>query len=375
MRVLLIVLSVFGIADSTFLVWDSLAVAENCGVFLAKFGIATCSTVTESAYGVLWGYPISIFGVVGYSSVFVLVLKGFRNEGYRKEIFVIALTGFMVSLYLTYVQWLVLDSWCFFCLVSAFLMTFILLTSIALLGNVSKYGKKHRSDLKQSLVIFSVVMVVVLVVFESVRGRMLYHAKTQPTAEELTQADVGINQLIGIIDEEFITLGQVNALAGAVTAEHRAAAFDYLLLSREEFLTETTLAEMITNQTTLRLFPPGSGNDEIAASTTLDTTTGTELANTDDTTTEDQALSTTSIDGETVAEGESLALVGGDEVTVGLPPDYVQLWDRATFSDDEVKFRAYLGFLERARAKNKIDLWDLYLAELRDKYDAELSLP
>ena len=124
-----------------------------------KTGVCTvvhgCQTVQQSRYGKVFGLPVSVPGLVGYVSLAVLalvVLTGFR--GLRPPAvasgFYVALFGFLVSCYLTYIEGWVLHAWCIYCIASASLMTLLLLLWSTILAieihRRSSAGPRLRGD-------------------------------------------------------------------------------------------------------------------------------------------------------------------------------------------------------------------------------------
>jgi uncharacterized membrane protein len=109
--------SAFGIGVATYI-----AIADAGGgspVCLAGGG--GCETVASSSYSHLLGVNVAIFGIVGY--VLLLVTALLRGDGARMAGFALALTGFGFSVYLTYLELIVIDAICQWCVASAVLMT------------------------------------------------------------------------------------------------------------------------------------------------------------------------------------------------------------------------------------------------------------
>ncbi len=314
MRLFLIVLSLLGLADSLFLVGDALLPGESCGVLLAKFGIASCGVVTTSVYGTVWGFPISLLGIIAYGTLVWLGFKGFATAHYRKGLLVLTSGGLLFSAYLTYLQWQVLDAWCFFCLVSASIMSLCFLTALALFGSVQRTTRKLHGDLRTSLKVFIMLLVVVVLSFESLRGRMLYRQTQQDLAKDEIEVSLPA-QPVGVIGQNLVMLHELDSLAGAAVPAYRQAAFDYRLLGVETELSSRSLEELIHEQTTLYLYAPNNDTQPLA-----------------------------------------------------------QLAAQAATSAATQEFLAYLEFLTRAQAKGKHELWELYVTELKTKHEAQLAL-
>ncbi len=119
--------ALIGVAIASYLAVENLQ--GKTGVCTVVHG---CQTVQQSRYGKVFGIPVSVPGLAGYVSLAVLalvVLTGFR--GLRPLAaaagFYLALFGFLVSCYLTYIEGWVLHAWCIYCIASASLMTLLLL--------------------------------------------------------------------------------------------------------------------------------------------------------------------------------------------------------------------------------------------------------
>jgi uncharacterized membrane protein len=88
-----------------------------------------CETVLNSKYAELFGVPLYFFGVAGYISIlFATALPGDRG---RLLAFVLSFFGFGVSAYLTFLQYVVIESICVWCRGSAIAMTVLFLICLA----------------------------------------------------------------------------------------------------------------------------------------------------------------------------------------------------------------------------------------------------
>ncbi|MBI2486807.1 MAG: vitamin K epoxide reductase family protein [Deltaproteobacteria bacterium] len=120
--VIILVLSALGIALSLYLtyLYYSKAVAAFCA---AGSG---CDTVRESSYSAILGVPVALLGVIGYSLIFALSLT-FKGRDRWFLLYLASLAGFVFSAYLTYIEIFVLHAICFYCLISAVIITAIFL--------------------------------------------------------------------------------------------------------------------------------------------------------------------------------------------------------------------------------------------------------
>jgi uncharacterized membrane protein len=97
-------------------------------------GSGDCSTVNASRYSEVNGIPVAIIGVLGYLAILVVHYmehgRGFFKENGTLLIFGMALTGFLFTVWLIYVEFALLKALCPFCLTSQVAMTIIFIISI-----------------------------------------------------------------------------------------------------------------------------------------------------------------------------------------------------------------------------------------------------
>jgi uncharacterized membrane protein len=106
-------------------------------------GLGDCAAVEASAYSRMGGIPVSAFGVVGYVLLFTLSLAGLQPRWAEAPsiaggITVLAFVGFGFSVYLTYLEAIVIHAWCQWCVSSAILMTIIFFLSFAEIGRLRR---------------------------------------------------------------------------------------------------------------------------------------------------------------------------------------------------------------------------------------------
>lgn len=109
------IVSLLGLADAIYLTIEHVTgQSVRCTI------VAGCSEVLSSQYAVVAGVPLALIGAAAYFSVFSLAtLAAF---GYRIAAVLLTplvLLMFVVSLWLTYLQALVIRAFCQFCLFSA----------------------------------------------------------------------------------------------------------------------------------------------------------------------------------------------------------------------------------------------------------------
>ena len=127
----LLTLSLLGVLDATYLTYAHLFGAHACG---AESG---CGAVMASPYSRLFGIPLSTFGLGLYMAIAVPAWRGLRpaeRDASIRWISLLALAGNLPTVVLLYLQAVVIDAWCPFCLVSAGLVLAILI--------VSEYGRR-----------------------------------------------------------------------------------------------------------------------------------------------------------------------------------------------------------------------------------------
>jgi uncharacterized membrane protein len=124
-----IALVVIGILDSIYM--TIYKVTNNTVMCL---GSGDCSTVNASKYSEIYGIPVALVGVGGYLAILALHLLENRSQHMRVNatlyIFGFALTGFLFTLYLIYVEFALLKAICPFCLASQVVMTIIFIISV-----------------------------------------------------------------------------------------------------------------------------------------------------------------------------------------------------------------------------------------------------
>jgi uncharacterized membrane protein len=97
-------------------------------------GSGDCSTVNASRYSEVNGIPVAIIGVFGYLAILATHLFENRNSFFKQNstliIFGMALTGFIFTLWLIYVEVAILKALCPFCLTSQTAMTIIFIIAV-----------------------------------------------------------------------------------------------------------------------------------------------------------------------------------------------------------------------------------------------------
>ena len=124
-----IALVIIGIAVSIYM--TIYKISGNDGMCL---GSGDCSTVNASRFSEVNGIPVAVFGIIGYAAILFVHIFETRNEFFRKNgtllIFGMALTGFLFTLWLVYVELALLNAICPFCVTSQVAMTIIFIIAV-----------------------------------------------------------------------------------------------------------------------------------------------------------------------------------------------------------------------------------------------------
>lgn len=129
-RMVVAVLALAGLFLATWLTMYKLGIVGSI-----QCTIGGCEKVQGSAYAYFLGLPVAAYGVAGYGALFVAALLGIQprwaaSRGIALAIFGMAAVGVAFTLYLTYLEAMVIHAWCQWCLVSAAIITLIFLFSL-----------------------------------------------------------------------------------------------------------------------------------------------------------------------------------------------------------------------------------------------------
>lgn len=121
-------LALAGALDSAYLTWVHYSRSQP---FCA--GVGDCELVNTSAYAQVMGLPVALLGLGGYLAILGLGLARWRGGAslfLDLALFGLALSGAAYSAYLTYIELFVLQAICIWCVVSALLITAILVVCV-----------------------------------------------------------------------------------------------------------------------------------------------------------------------------------------------------------------------------------------------------
>ena len=95
-----------------------------------RCGTGDCEYVQTSPYGALFGVPVAFYGVIGYALILAVALAGLQPASLGRRwptrlLAVLAVGGFLFTLYLTYIELFVLHAICRWCVGSAVVITAI----------------------------------------------------------------------------------------------------------------------------------------------------------------------------------------------------------------------------------------------------------
>ena len=102
-------------------------------------GVGDCATVQSSRYATLGPVPVSAIGVGGYVALLALSIIGLQPPHRRSRVvgglmLGGAASGAAFSAYLTYLEAVVIEAWCQYCVASAIIITLIFLAALPELG-------------------------------------------------------------------------------------------------------------------------------------------------------------------------------------------------------------------------------------------------
>lgn len=118
---LALLLAFLGILISGYLLYVRISDTE------AVCGLSTCNIVNGSSYAFFLGVPVSVWGLIFYLSLIILLLAK-----KSKLFFMATLAGVLFSAYLTYLEAFVIHAWCQWCILSAWISVCLFIISIRL---------------------------------------------------------------------------------------------------------------------------------------------------------------------------------------------------------------------------------------------------
>ncbi len=123
----MVVLCLLGIFVAGYLSWAEVTGGDTACINKGK---VNCEAVQSSAYSRTLGIPVALFGLAGYVAILAVVILEDQHELaaiYGRVLAVaFALFGVMFSVYLSALEGTVLDKWCQWCVMSAVLISLLL---------------------------------------------------------------------------------------------------------------------------------------------------------------------------------------------------------------------------------------------------------
>jgi uncharacterized membrane protein len=126
---LAIILSIIGLLVSIYMTIYKITSNDSMCI-----GSGDCKTVNASRYAEVYGIPVAVLGVAGYSAILAVLLLG-QRPGFLQQngtllFFGLSLTGFLFTLYLIFVEVALIKAYCPFCITSQTAMTLIFIISV-----------------------------------------------------------------------------------------------------------------------------------------------------------------------------------------------------------------------------------------------------
>ena len=124
----IILISIIGLIDSLYLSYLHHLVAGGGGCPTQNLPGLDCGVVLSSSQSKLLGFPVAWFGVLGFIALFGLSLDRYLNMDLERTYYntillpLTGLIGTVFGIYLTYVEAVILEEYCPFCLI-AFALT------------------------------------------------------------------------------------------------------------------------------------------------------------------------------------------------------------------------------------------------------------
>lgn len=128
--VLMFIISIIGFIDATYL-----TVSHYNGNELVCGSSGGCNIVTSSKYSVIFGIPVAGFGALYYLTMATLTFAWLqrKHKTLKQIISYLPITGFVMSVWFVYLQLVVIEAICFYCMGSALSSTLLFIGGMLLL--------------------------------------------------------------------------------------------------------------------------------------------------------------------------------------------------------------------------------------------------
>ncbi len=137
------ILSLIGLGVTAYLAYEY-NFAATVGCPIAGKG---CDIVRDSVYSKFFGISIPFLGLAFYivvAGLSILLIEA-ENKLLKQILFLTSLSGFLFSLYLTFLEAFVINAYCFWCVSSAIVSTLIFILSIILLSTRQKITESDKT--------------------------------------------------------------------------------------------------------------------------------------------------------------------------------------------------------------------------------------
>jgi len=162
--IFLLILSLAGLIDAAYLTWEHINnVLPPCTVNNFLPILSDCGQVLRSAYAEVFGIPLALFGAAHYallSGVIIYIIIQ-NNKIAKQWIILQSIAGAIFSLYLMYLQIIVIKSICIYCTLSAFI-SFTIVTLVFLKLKIERisirlfiYSFIYKTIIKPILFLFN----------------------------------------------------------------------------------------------------------------------------------------------------------------------------------------------------------------------------
>ena len=141
LMIALLVLSYLGFMDAFYLtVKHFTGSALQCSVFDG------CDAVTSSKYAEILGIPLALLGALYYLGIFfgAILLHTTKNRTIAILLSFATILGFLTSIVLVYLQAIVLEQYCEYCMLSALSSTLIFILGMILFRKIKKAHKPEE---------------------------------------------------------------------------------------------------------------------------------------------------------------------------------------------------------------------------------------
>ena len=138
--VLILIFAFLGISDSAYIAKSEMS---NTPLICNVDSIFDCNIVAASQYSHIFGIPLSVFGIIFYSFVFIIaaIELFIFNRLLRRALQAISIIGIIASLYFTFLEIFIIKALCVYCIASAVITLLILISAsfIEPIRNIIKY--------------------------------------------------------------------------------------------------------------------------------------------------------------------------------------------------------------------------------------------